>query len=155
MSIPDGMFKRFEQEGMAMVDETSGSIEYPDEAGYPDGTGTLSEDQRVLVDEVTASGPAEPGIEFFVVNNTETESYDAVSGDTLVGGITYQRHGDVVTLIATSVYPEFRGQGVATELIRRVLDAIRSEGLQVKVQCPIVKTFIEQHDEYDSLVARN
>ena len=131
----------------------SDTFEYPDEAGYPDGTGTLSETQKVLIDEVKAAAPAQPGIDFFVVENEETRTYDAVSGDTLVGGITYDRRGDVVTLIATSVFPEFRGQGVATELIRRVLDTIRDEGLLLKVQCPIVKTFIERHDEYAGLVA--
>ncbi|WP_285114166.1 GNAT family N-acetyltransferase [Leifsonia sp. fls2-241-R2A-40a] len=138
-----------------MTDDTSGSFEYPDEAGYPDGTGTLSETQQVLVDEVKTTGEAQPGIDFFVVENPETKTYDAVSGDTLVGGITYERQGDVITLIATSVFPEFRGQGVATALIRRVLDTIRSEGLLVKVQCPIVKTFIDAHDEYATLLDRS
>ncbi|WP_431220043.1 GNAT family N-acetyltransferase [Leifsonia xyli] len=138
-----------------MTEETRGSFEYPDEAGYPDGTGTLTETQQVLVDEVKTTGAAEPGIEFFVTDDPETKTYEAVSGDTLVGGITYARHGDVVTLIATSVYPEFRGQGVATALIRRVLDRIRADGLRVKVQCPIVTTFIREHGEYGDLLDRS
>ncbi|MGN7800388.1 GNAT family N-acetyltransferase [Leifsonia shinshuensis] len=138
-----------------MTDGASGDFEYPDEAGYPDGTGTLTETQRVLIDEVTSNAPAQPGIDFFVVKNEESQTYDAVSGDTLVGGITYARHGDVVTVIATSVFPEFRGQGVATALIQRVLDQIRDEGMRVKVECPIVKSFIEQHAEYRDLVAED
>jgi predicted GNAT family acetyltransferase len=134
---------------------TSGSFEYPDEAGYPDGTGTLTETQRTLVDEVRTTDFLAPGIEFFVVNDEDARAYQAVSGDTLIGGITYDRNGDVVTLIDTSVYPEFRGQGVATELIRRVLDELRSEGLKARIECPIVKTFIDRHTEYEALVARS
>ena len=59
-----------------------------------------------------------------------------------------------MTLIATSVFPEFRGQGAATALVRRVLDALRDEGLSVRVECPIVKTFVDGNPEYASLVAR-
>ena len=60
----------------------------------------------------------------------------------------------MVTLIDTSVYPEFRGQGVATELIRRVLDQLRSEGLKARIQCPTVQAFIDRHAEYEALVER-
>ena len=137
-----------------MAEGTGGSFEYPDEAGYPDGTGTLSETQRTLIDEVNTGDPLAPGIEFFVVENDAGDTYEAVSGDTLIGGITVERHGDVVTLIDTSVYPEFRGQGVATELIRRVLDQLRSEGLKARIQCPTVQAFIDRHAEYESLVER-
>jgi uncharacterized protein len=138
-----------------MADGTGGAYEYPDRAGYPDGTGTLSETQQVLIEEVKAGAPPQPGIEFFVEDDEEAQTYEAISGDTLIGGITYERHGDVITLISTSVYPEFRGQGVATELIRRVLDAIREEGLRVRIHCPIVRAFVGEHEEYASLVARD
>ncbi|ANF32593.1 hypothetical protein A0130_13770 [Leifsonia xyli] len=138
-----------------MSDTDSGGFEYPDEAGYPDGTGTLSETQQVLVDEVASDAEIGPGIEFYVEDNEQTRTYDAISGDTLLGGITYSRQGDEVTLIATSVFPEFRGQGVATALVRRVLDALRDEGLSVRVECPIVKTFVDGHPEYASLVVRD
>ncbi|MEV8212873.1 GNAT family N-acetyltransferase [Leifsonia sp. NPDC077715] len=135
-----------------MVDGAQGGFEYPDEAGYPDGTGTLSETQRTLIAEVDAATPLSPGIDFYVVDDAETRTYEAVSGDTLIGGITYARHDDVVTLIATSVYPEFRGQGVATALIERVLEIIRASNQRIRIHCPIVRTFVEQHDQYRSLV---
>jgi len=35
-----------------MAEPTGYAFEYPDEAGYPDGIGTLSQDQAVLIDEV-------------------------------------------------------------------------------------------------------
>ena len=63
-----------------MAEGTGGSFEYPDEAGYPDGTGTLSETQRTLIDEVNTGDPLAPGIEFFVVENDARDTYEAVSG---------------------------------------------------------------------------
>ncbi|WP_431218863.1 GNAT family N-acetyltransferase [Leifsonia xyli] len=137
-----------------MLEGANGTFKYPDEAGYPDGTGSLSETQQSLVDEVSSAIPLRPGIEFFVIDNQDAQTYDAVSGDTLIGGITYERHDDIVTLIATSVYPEFRQQGVATALIGRVLDIIQANEQRVRIQCPIVTTYIRQHGQYRSLVVR-
>ncbi|MFF1876658.1 GNAT family N-acetyltransferase [Leifsonia sp. NPDC058230] len=127
-------------------------FEYPDEAGYPDGVGTLSQDQAVLIDEVT-DDPHAPAFEFAVVNDEKTSSYSAIVGDTEIAGLPYNVAGDDrLVLLATSVFPEFRQQGIATELIRRVLDDVRAHGKTVTVMCPIVRAFIERNPEYLDLV---
>jgi GNAT superfamily N-acetyltransferase len=48
--------------------------------------------------------------------------------------------------------PEFRKQGIATELIRRVLDDVRAQGKTVTIMCRIVRTFIERNAEYADLI---
>jgi predicted GNAT family acetyltransferase len=127
------------------------TFEYPDEAGYPDGTGTLSQDQVLLIDEVL--DPHAPAFDFDLVQNEQYGSYDAIVGDREVGTLTYNRAGDDrLVLLATSVYPEFRQQGIATELIRRVLDDVRAQGKTVTILCPIVRSFIERNPEYADLV---
>ncbi|WP_374007521.1 GNAT family N-acetyltransferase [Leifsonia sp. LS-T14] len=138
-----------------MVERADGGFEYPDEAGYPDGTGTLTQTQQALIAEVDAATPLSPGINFYVVDNAEAQTYEAVSGDSLIGGITYERHDDVITLIATSVFPEFRDQGVATALIGRVLDLIQAGNQRVRIECPIVTTFIDRHEGHRALVVRD
>lgn len=126
-------------------------FEYPDEAGYPDGVGTLTEDQVVLIDEV--KDDHSPGITFFVSRNEPISTYEAISGDTVIGGLTYEAAGgNRIVLVATAVFPEYRGQGVATELIRRVLDDIRTRGNTITVLCPIVRAFLDRNPEYDDLV---
>jgi predicted GNAT family acetyltransferase len=126
-------------------------FEYPDEAGYPDGVGTLTQDQVVLIDEV--SEDHSPTIEFFVVNNEETSTYEAISGDTVIGGLTYDLTGENrLVLVAAAVFPAYRGQGVATELIRRVLDEIRAGGSSVTILCPIVWEFIDRNASYADLI---
>jgi predicted GNAT family acetyltransferase len=50
------------------------------------------------------------------------------------------------------VFPEFRKQGVATELIRRVLDDVRAQGKTATIMCPIVRTFVEHYPEYADVI---
>ena len=124
----------------------------PDDAGYRDGEGTLSQDQAVLIDEVIDDSRA-PGLDFHLVNDEKTGSYEAIVGDREIAGLPYNVAGDDrLVLLATSVFPEFRNQGVATELIRRVLDDVRAQGKTVTIMCPIVRTFIERNPGYADLV---
>ena len=125
---------------------------YPDEAGHPDGKGTLSQDQAVLIDEVI-DDPHAPALDFTIVNDEKNGIYAAKVGDREVAGLTYDvASDDRLVLLAASVYPEFRKQGVATELIRRVLDDVRANGRTVTTVCPIVRTFIQHNPEYADLI---
>ena len=126
-------------------------FEYPDEAGYPDGTGTLTEDQETLIDQVL-DAEEKPDFDFNLVNEEENGIYEAFVGDTEIGGITYSLTGDRIVLLAASVFPAFRHQGVATEMIRRVLDDVRAQGKTTTIICPIVRTFIDNHPQYEDLV---
>jgi predicted GNAT family acetyltransferase len=131
---------------------TNADFEYPDEAGYPDGVGTLTQDQTGLIDEVTADDHS-PTINFFVTNNEAISTYEAISGDTVIGGLTYNvATGNRLVLVAAAVFPEYRGQGVATELIRRVLEDVRTRGNTVTILCPIVWAFIDRNPGYTDLI---
>jgi predicted GNAT family acetyltransferase len=126
-------------------------FEYPDTAGYPDGVGTLSQDQKVLIDEVLAD-EAGPDFEFGLVDDEKNNLYIAFVGDTEIGALTYSLLGSRIVLLAASVFPEFRHQGVATEMIRRILEEAKAKDRTVTIICPIVRTFIDSHPEYESLV---
>jgi uncharacterized protein len=134
------------------TEPTRYAFEYLDEAGYPDGKGTLTQDQAVLIDEVI-DGPHAPAFDFSVVNDEKAGIYEAIVGDTEIAGLPYNVAGDDrLVLLATSVIPEFRKKGIATELIRRVLDDVRAQGKTVTITCPIVRTFIEHNPEYADLI---
>ena len=139
--------------GQPMTDATEATryvFECPDEDGCTDGNGTLSQDQAALIDEVTGD-PHAPAFDF--INDEETGIYEAILGDTVVAGLPYNVAGDDrLVLLATSVFPEFRKQGIATELIRRVLNDVRGQGKTVTIMCPIVRTFIEHNPEYADLI---
>jgi predicted GNAT family acetyltransferase len=112
----------------------------------------LSPDQAVLIDEVI-DDPHAPAFDFYVVNDERTGIYEAIVRDTEIAGLTYNVAGDNrLVLLATSVFPEFRKQGIATELIRRILDDVRAQGKTVTIMCPIVHTFIEHNPGYADLI---
>jgi predicted GNAT family acetyltransferase len=128
------------------------AFERPDEGGYSDGKGPRSQDQAILIDEVI-DDPHASALDFHLVNDEKAGIYEAIVGDTVIAGLTYNVSGDNrLVLLATSVFPEFRKQGVATELIRRVLDDVRAQEKTVTIACPIVRTFIEHNPEYADLI---
>lgn len=134
------------------AEPTRYAFEYPDQAGYPDGTGTLSQDQAVVISAVV-DDPHSPAFDFFVVNDEKAGIYEAIVGDNAIAGLPYNVAGDDrLVLLATSVFPEFRKLGIATELIRRVLDDARAHGKTVTAMCPIVRSFIEHNPEYADLI---
>ncbi len=95
--------------------------------------------------------PSVPGHEFAgvvtgVLNDEAAGVYEAVIGERGVGGVTYNLLGEErIALLAVSVFPEFRGQGVAYTLIHAVLEDVRAQGRTVTNYCPVVATFIDEH----------
>ena len=117
-----------------------------------DGNGTLSQDQIVLIDEVI-DDPHVPAFDFAVVNDEKSGTYEAIVGDRAIAGLPYNVAGDDrLVLLGTSVFPEFRKRGIATELIRRTLDDVRAQRKTVTLMCPIVRTFIDHNPEYADLI---
>lgn len=109
-------------------------------------------DQTVLIDDVIGE-PHAPAFDLHVVNDEKHGIYGATVGDREVAGLTYNVAGDDrLVLLATAVIPELRKQGIAAELIRRVLDDVRVQGKTVTIMCPIVRTFIDHNPEYADLV---
>lgn len=53
----------------------------------------------------------------------------------------------------TVVKPEFRGQGLAGELVGKALDDVREQGQKVVAACWYVADFIEAHPDYADLRA--
>lgn len=91
---------------------------------------------------------------FELVDNEENGIYEAILDDMAIAGLTYHNviADNRLVLLATAVFPQFRNQGIATELIRRVLDDMRSQGKTVTITCPIVRAFIERNTQYADLI---
>ncbi|GAA1647456.1 hypothetical protein GCM10009733_050700 [Nonomuraea maheshkhaliensis] len=119
---------------------------------HPKKRETRGEDQAVLTDEVI-DDPHAPAFDFTVVNDEKAGIYEGILSDRKIAGLPYNVAGDDrLVLLATSVFPEYRQQGIATELIRRVLDDVRAQGKTVTIMCPVVRAFIEHNPEYTDLV---
>jgi hypothetical protein len=64
----------------------------------------------------------------------------------------YRLSPGVITFTHTEVPPALRGQGIGSRLVRGALDAVRSTGLRVVVQCSFVADVIRRHPEYADLL---
>lgn len=137
----------------------SGRFEYPDEAGYPDGSGFLDEGTKALIDEVRADAvrdvdrpSADEESEISVHRDDSAHVYTATRGDLELANLRYDEVEGRTVVLTTTVGPEFRGRGIASELIAYALDDIRDRGQRVTVRCHVVSAFISSNPQYADLV---
>lgn len=117
-------------------------------AGNAEDMITLTSAEQDLGDS-NSSGTTAPDAEDLVItDNSELGIYEATIGGRTAAGIVYNNVGSRVTLMATSVLPEFRGKGVAARLIGGVLDELRRQGKTATITCPFATAFVNAHPEY-------
>ena len=133
--------------------------EYPDSAGYPDGAGFLDEGTKALRNDSIPDPhrdfdlpSADAESEVAVHRDDVEQIYAATIQERAVASIRFEQVDDRVIVLKTSVVPEFRGRGIAGELIADALDDIRGRGLHVTVFCPLVAAFISQNQQFADLI---
>lgn len=87
-----------------------------------------------------------------ITQNEDASVYELRVDDRPIAGLLYTETGNRVTLLATSVFPEFRGKGLAGELLGGVLDMLRTQGRTVTLTCPFATAFVHSHPEYADVV---
>lgn len=117
-----------------MADETATMVTLTDVA-QDRSDGTESPDDLVIVD------------------NREQGIYEARIGGETVAGAVYTRRGAHVTLLATSVFPQHRGKGIAGRMLAGVLDELQAKDETVTVSCPFATTYLQSHPEYRNVLA--
>jgi predicted GNAT family acetyltransferase len=134
----------------------SQSLEYPDEAGYPDGTGFLDEDARALILEVGGIDHSTDvplsDYDLQMLNDETHSRYSAWVDGVEAATMPYRLVAGRMVLLTTTVRTDFRGKGVATEFISHVLDDIRNNGRKVTIYCPIVRVFLDRFPQYAEVV---
>lgn len=142
------------------TNRSSHVFEYPDAAGYPDGVGFL--DEGTAARETQRAEDAVPGLdrpsvdadsEIVLHRQDDERVYRASAGGREVATLRYDETDDRIVLLATTVVPEFRGRGLAAELIADALDDIRASGKRVTVYCDVVAAFMANNQQYSDLLA--
>lgn len=121
-------------------------------AGSVEGMVTLTgtDQDNPDTEQMATTGP---GLgDLTITENSDVGIYEATRDGITVAGVVYSRTGDRVTLLATSVFPEFRGQGIAGKLLGGVLDKLRAEGATVTLSCPFAAEFANAHPEYAEVI---
>ena len=77
----------------------------------------------------------------------EARRYEARLDGKLAGWVDYGRVRTRLVALHTEVLPEFEGRGIASALVRRVLDDARAAGMTVTPRCPFFRRHFERHPE--------
>ena len=89
-----------------------------------------------------------------VVDAPERSRFEVLVDGALAGFTQYRDRGNgVLAFPHTEIDPEFRGRGLATQLVQEALDDVRARGKQIRATCSIVLRFLAEHPEYQDLVA--
>jgi len=100
-----------------------------------------------------APTPGASGGELAIVDNADERRYEARIGDEVAGWVDYGRVRDRLVAIHTEVLPEYGGRGIASALVRRVLDDVRAAGGTVTPRCPFFVAHFQRHPEDADLIA--
>lgn len=82
----------------------------------------------------------------------DTGRFEVYEDGELAGFAAYRSEGDAVAMPHTEVAPERGGRGLASELIRVMLETMRDRGDSVLPYCPFVSAYIGRHPEFVPLV---
>jgi predicted GNAT family acetyltransferase len=88
-----------------------------------------------------------------IADNPEDRRYEARLDGTLAGWVDYGRVRTRLVALHTEVLPEFGGRGIASALVRRVLDDARAAGHTITPRCPFFVAHFQRHPEDRDLIA--
>jgi predicted GNAT family acetyltransferase len=88
-----------------------------------------------------------------VRHNGERSRYEILVDDQLVGVADYRIDGQTVVFPHTEIDVAVRGQGLGAQLVQAALDDVRGSGRTVIAHCWYVAQFIDEHPEYQDLLA--
>jgi len=79
--------------------------------------------------------------------------YEARVGTQLAGWVDYRRLGRRLVAIHTEVPPAFAGRGIASALVRRVIEDARRGGERISPLCPLFVAHFARHPEDADVLA--
>ena len=87
-----------------------------------------------------------------VVDRPEKHRYEVLADGEVAGFVQYQLSPGEILFIHTEIDEAYEGKGLASVLVRHVLDDARERKLAVLPLCPFVRGWIARHEDYLDLV---
>ena len=69
-----------------------------------------------------------------------------------IGYITFEEKADLLIIISTVVYEKYQGKGMASTLIKEMLQYAKNSNFKIKPLCSFAAHYIEKHPEYKELI---
>ncbi len=89
-----------------------------------------------------------------VRESAERSRFEVLEAGEVVGFAVYHVEDGRVAFPHTEVDPAHQHRGLASEMVRYALDAVRGRGQQVLPYCPFVSAYIRRNPAYLDLVPR-
>ncbi len=87
-----------------------------------------------------------------ILIKNEVENQYEFHIEKFIAKIEYIRKGNRIYLTHTEVPAELEGQGIASDLVKKVLTDIQQKELKVVPLCPFVDKYIKRHPEWEFLI---
>ena len=88
-----------------------------------------------------------------VVHNEAAHRFEADLGGP-VAVADYERNGNTLYFTHTETPFAYRGRGIACQVVESALTYAKTQGLTVVPLCGFVASYIDEHPEYQGLLAR-
>jgi uncharacterized protein len=86
-----------------------------------------------------------------ITNNTTAKRFELIiDGKTAIA--TYKLFDGGISFLHTEVPVESEGKGVGSAMAKYVLEYAKTNNLKIYPLCPFIKTYIDRHTEYQSLL---
>ena len=92
-------------------------------------------------------------MDYKLIDNTEGKQYE-YHIDGALAKIEYIKAKNKIYLTHTEVPKELEGKGVASSLVKQVLEDIETKELTLIPMCPFVAAYIKRHPEWKKLVLK-
>lgn len=96
---------------------------------------------------------AEQTMKVRVVHNEGAERFEADLGGQ-VAVAEYQREGNTLYFTHTETPVAYRGRGIADQVVETALAYAKAEGLRVVPFCHFVAGYLDEHPDYQALLAQ-
>lgn len=91
-------------------------------------------------------------MEIELIDNTDKSRFEVEIKDKMAI-MDYKKKDNKLYILHTEVPKEFEGKGIASAMVKKVLNLIKEKDMKLVSLCPFVSGYIKRHPEYKSLVA--
>lgn len=86
-----------------------------------------------------------------VVKNDKIEY---LSDDIPVGEVLFQKETDYLVLTTAYIKDEYRGQGLASEMLKEVFSYLKENNIKVKIECSYINQWLSDKKLYQELIVK-
>ena len=89
---------------------------------------------------------------YTIIDNKAAHQYE-LHAEGHIAVITYHLHQGAIELEHTVVPEALGGKGIGSVMAKYALEAATNAHLKVIATCPFIKSYIDRHPQYQSLIA--